>query len=350
MLHRDSVEGNVIENGPHQGNYSLEQNSIMEQNVKLPEEHTFLQLNQEQAVSSFATRSNRNPYSSQNKTGVEKRRRKKKRNLQEEQTGTILEYFNKNNQNSQHSDNDKAVRNENLLNQAGANLELNHRKGRSKKRKKTKTTQSGKGSRSGVDVQKSNYEGTSCVSNGYFEITEELLSGIESCGLLNAGQSLEALEYFLDEWSKCKHLAWTIVFADQQMTTPFLSSSKRYCTEKTKSTCTHWNCTCDGQVRALQSRKPVFCAMFMLGSSSNNSQKVDKDVTDECYLMPLGRAMMDGKPETLNDEFKRIKKWPVLPFECNVPIKQRWVSFINILKTVQDLSDHAKYRKLLEGF
>ena len=167
MLHRDSVEGNVIENGPHQGNYSLEQNSIMEQNVKLPEEHTFLQLNQEQAVSSFATRSNRNPYSSQNKTGVEKRRRKKKRNLQEEQTGTILEYFNKNNQNSQHSDNDKAVRNENLLNQAGANLELNHRKGRSKKRKKTKTTQSGKGSRSGVDVQKSNYEGTSCVSNGY---------------------------------------------------------------------------------------------------------------------------------------------------------------------------------------
>ena len=47
-----------------------------------------------------------------------------------------------------------------------------------------------------------------------------------------------------------------------EVTTPFVPSSKKYCTPKGPS-CTAWNCTCDDQIRSLRASASLLGAMFV---------------------------------------------------------------------------------------
>lgn len=173
--------------------------------------------------------------------------------------------------------------------------------------------------------------------------------GIEHCGLLNAGQSAEALSLFLQmvKSAPSSAVAWTMIFLDRTCSTPFVSMAKKYCTEKGPR-CTHWNCTCDGQVRATMASAPVLGAMFVVKKSDNDdtdagggsqlpvatSQLTNPSqnmATTECFILPLGPAK-DGEsnPIAADPGYARMSDWPAI-FDCETSIPDRWKALRTIL-------------------
>ena len=202
-----------------------------------------------------------------------------------------------------------------------SNAHTGRKRGRSKKKNNSNNKQRS---------TRSDLGRTSEISQ--IEITEDMLRGIEECGFLNAAESWEALNIFFEQCRSSKYaLSWTIVFADEHFSTPFLQQSKRSCHDK--ASCEMWNCPCDSRrVRAAQvSGRPVFCVMFALRSlKTSSSQSVQQD---SVYILPLCPAMNgeSSAKEKIEEGYEFISKWPLLPFSCGVPLKDRWDTFRNVL-------------------
>jgi len=159
-----------------------------------------------------------------------------------------------------------------------------------------------------------------------FQILEEVYH------LNNAGTNMDCLRRFLEMVQDKGLVAWTIIFHDQYCTSPFLPMNKRYCTEKGPP-CTMWNCTCDQQVRAIQSSKPIAGVLFCL-------PPLDKTHDDSLsnFFLPLGpTSEMDDNNNVLEDPgnldpgYERMIHWPLLPIRCETSLKQRWDAFRSIL-------------------
>jgi len=116
-----------------------------------------------------------------------------------------------------------------------------------------------------------------------------------------------------------------------EVTTPFVPSSKKYCTPKGQS-CTAWNCTCDDQIRPLRASASLLGAMFVF-KNDNSSSSNDEGMVDEweCFLLPLGPTN-DEHGEPPNEiEYQRMSNWPIIPFQVGVSLCDRWAAFEAIL-------------------
>jgi len=132
----------------------------------------------------------------------------------------------------------------------------------------------------------------------------------------NCGKSLHSLTKFLDLLTASpKPVGFTTIFNDQQLSTPFASTTRKYCTAKGPK-CDHWNCTCDGAVRAMVGRAPLLGMVFM----------VNHDDKYHAFFLPLGPACNErGEPEHYNTRrFERMVDWRNLPFQCGATLSQRW--------------------------
>ncbi len=145
----------------------------------------------------------------------------------------------------------------------------------------------------------------------------------EQYGFKNAGMSTESLEVFYDYVKDIGIVTWSIVFYDDDCTTPFVPFTKKYCTEKTSVSCQHWNCVADNHVRAMQASKPLLGAMFILSTNNNESNENEKEF--ECFLLPLGR--------TRNKfiDIARMVQWPIIPIQSNASARECWDVFRKIL-------------------
>uniref|UniRef100_A0A7S4JPM5 DNA-directed DNA polymerase family A palm domain-containing protein n=1 Tax=Odontella aurita TaxID=265563 RepID=A0A7S4JPM5_9STRA len=157
-------------------------------------------------------------------------------------------------------------------------------------------------------------------------IDEASFEGIEECEFMNAGTSDESLELFLSKVKSKRVVAWTMVFLDGDCTTPFLPTSKKYCTQKGPR-CTMWNCICDGQIRAMQASAPVLGAMISVPLPSEG----EPNANAETYILPLGPALNLDSVPGLTTGFERMTSWPVAPFLCGTSLRQRWNAFRSIL-------------------
>ncbi|KAL7542317.1 hypothetical protein ACHAXR_011673 [Thalassiosira sp. AJA248-18] len=205
-------------------------------------------------------------------------------------------------------------------------------------------------------------------------ITENDFDGIEQMELQNAAQCMEGLFDFLSKVGRQKHVSFSIVFLDPhtgnyttscsvssddvmgggkkkkkkaaarsnkytqnanssgyECTTPFLPTSKSYCTAKGPK-CTAWNCTCDGQIRAMRASATLLGAMFvfqdMEGGEGDNAPSGGGGW--ECFLLPLGPTNESSSTQQ-ELEYKRMEDWPVIPFHCDVSLSDRWSAFEAIL-------------------
>eukprot|EP00985_Skeletonema_marinoi_P026143 scaffold20014_cov126-Skeletonema_marinoi.AAC.1 len=190
---------------------------------------------------------------------------------------------------------------------------------------------------------------------------------------MNAAQCMEGLQQFLSRVGQEPYVAWTMIFLDPlchyrqyatdsssstnnnnskrrkkskkfslnsdttatsllECTTPFLPSNKRYCTDK-GPTCTAWNCTCDDQIRAIRGGAPLLGAMFVLNKSDEEGGGEDDGGATaaaaeggrrgkECYLLPLGPT--EKCLDDLEAGYSRMKSWPIIPFDCEVSLSDRW--------------------------
>ena len=200
------------------------------------------------------------------------------------------------------------------------------------------------------------------------KLTEQDFEGMTNT--MNAAQCMEGLQQFLSRVGQETFVAWTMIFLDPlchyrqyatdssssnginnnkrrkrskkfslnsdteatmlECTTPFLPSNKRYCTEK-GPTCTAWNCTCDDQIRAMRGGAPLLGAMFVLNKRDEEGRvEIGSAATaaeggrgeKECYLLPLGpteKCLVD-----LEAGYSRMKSWPIIPFDCEVSLSDRW--------------------------
>eukprot|EP00984_Skeletonema_dohrnii_P026473 scaffold15836_cov138-Skeletonema_dohrnii-CCMP3373.AAC.2 len=191
---------------------------------------------------------------------------------------------------------------------------------------------------------------------------------------MNAAQCMEGLQQFLSRVGQEPYVAWTMIFLDPlchyrqyasdsssstgnnnnnskrrkksktfslnsdtttatmlECTTPFLPSNKRYCTDK-GPTCTAWNCTCDDQIRAMRGGAPLLGAMFVLNKRDEEGGGEDGCGATaaaeggrrgkECYLLPLGPT--EKCLDDLEAGYSRMKSWPIIPFDCEVSLSDRW--------------------------
>eukprot|EP00804_Cyclotella_cryptica_P006644 CCRYP_008602-RA/>CCRYP_008602-RA protein AED:0.13 eAED:0.13 QI:331/1/1/1/0.8/0.63/11/3433/991 len=196
------------------------------------------------------------------------------------------------------------------------------------------------------------------------EITIQDFEGLEDfLNLKNAGACMEGLQEFLGIIGQKTHVVWTMLFLDKlvaskatndgtsrksksrkknshfrrsgkfdlpkenaayQISTPFLPTSKKYCTEKGPP-CSHWNCTCDSQIRAKRCTAPLLGAMFLF---KDDISEEDCDPL-QCYILPLGKCLSSDK-SPVDDRFVN---WPTVPFECDVSLQERWGAFKAILSS-----------------
>ena len=186
-------------------------------------------------------------------------------------------------------------------------------------------------------------------------IDAEAFEGMDGSGLRNAGQSPEALRYFLGRVRAAAGgagagaaegaalVAWTMVYLDGECTTPLLPAARRYCTDKGPR-CQRWNCTCDGQIRALQASAPLLGAMFVVpppppGGEVGNLDgghgdgDGDGDGGPHCYLLPLGPTVNEeGDAPAAEPGFERTALWPATPFHCGTTLRQRWDALGSVLR------------------
>jgi hypothetical protein len=207
------------------------------------------------------------------------------------------------------------------------------------------------------------------------KISESDFIGIERMELQNAAQCLEGLQQFLAMVGRQKHVAFTILFldpytgnyftsngADQggdkhekkkkkkaacsnkfaqrsasqgfECTSPFLPTSKKYCTPK-GHVCTAWNCTCDYQIRGTRASATLLGAMFVFdnkdtGRESDRDENAGSDSDWQCFLLPLGPTIDPSSP-LLEVEYTRMSSWPIIPFHCEVSLSDRWLAFEALL-------------------
>ena len=206
---------------------------------------------------------------------------------------------------------------------------------------------------------------------GPSKLTEEDFSGIEQMEIQNAAQCLDGLQQFLTLVGRQKHIAFTTVFLDKytgnyftatsadeggderttkkkktkkskvatsnkftqhtakfECTTPFVPSSKKYCTAKGPM-CTAWNCTCDDQIRGMRASATLLGAMFVFNNKETNDldNSTDNESGDDwqCFLLPLGPTIEEKV------EYPRMSSWPIFPFYCNVSLSDRWSAFEALL-------------------
>ena len=219
---------------------------------------------------------------------------------------------------------------------------------KSKKKQKKLVRLEGTGTELEIPMYNIDDVPTDQTTESAYQLTEHDFHGIEQMQLQNAASCSEGLEAFLAQLGRQKQVAFTMLFLDPrtsahaggegkkkksktksvrskkftmqhssrgyECTSPFLPSSKKYCTPKGND-CTHWNCTCDNQLRALRAQAALLGAMFVFQDGGNL----------ECYLLPLG--------PTNNEEieYKRMESWPVIPFQCGVSLSDRWAAFEAIL-------------------
>jgi len=145
----------------------------------------------------------------------------------------------------------------------------------------------------------------------------------------NAGASSEALRSFLQIVQSQKFVSWTMIFHDRMCSTPFLPSTKKYCTPK-GAPCTMWNCTCDNQIRAMQASAPLVGAMFVFPMNGQDSG--DNAGDTDCFLLPLCpiEDPEDG-PIDIDAGFERMARWPFLKISCTASLQERWDTLRKIL-------------------
>ena len=212
------------------------------------------------------------------------------------------------------------------------------------------------------------------ADEGAPKISESEFAGIERMELQNAAQCLEGLQQFLALVGRQKHVAFTTVFLDPytgnyftpngdgqggdehkkekknaarsdkfaqrsasqgfECTTPFLPTSKKYCTPK-GHVCTAWNCTCDYQIRGTRASATLLGAMFVFdnkdtGRKSDGDENPGSDSDWQCFLLPLGPTIDPSSP-LLEVEYPRMSSWPIIPFHCKVSLSDRWLAFEALL-------------------
>ena len=146
----------------------------------------------------------------------------------------------------------------------------------------------------------------------------------ETHDVKNAGGSDEALRSFMQLVKDQKHVSWTMIFHDNICSSPFLSSTKKYCTPKGPP-CQKWNCTCDKQIRAMQAASPLVGAMFVFPMESGSE-------TLDCFLLPLCPTFdPEEGPKDIDPGFERMARWPFLPISCDTSLQHRWETFRKIL-------------------
>jgi DNA polymerase-1 len=154
----------------------------------------------------------------------------------------------------------------------------------------------------------------------------------EHHGVKNAGSSNEALSAFLRMVQAHKYVTWTLIFHDHECTTPFLPSTRKYCTEK-GPVCKKWNCSCDNQIRAMQASQPLVGAMFILPTRDTvpSTSNYEAEAMD-CFLLPLGPTCdPENGPNDIDPGYERMGHWPFLKITCDCTIKDRWDIFRSIL-------------------
>jgi len=175
-------------------------------------------------------------------------------------------------------------------------------------------------------------------------MSESSFHGIDECDILNAAQSNESLSKLLKllKHQNMMYVTWTIIFLDEDLSTPFLPSCQKYCTPKGPP-CRNWNCTCEKQVRAMKAQKPIFGAMFVFTSYEDDHtapvmSPYNASIDDlSCFILPLGPALTEkNEREHLPETFQRMSDWPTIPFSCEVPLASRWDTFRKII-TRKDL-------------
>ena len=166
-----------------------------------------------------------------------------------------------------------------------------------------------------LQQQQQQYRNVQEMDEDIFKILEE------QYGFKNAGMSTESLEVFYNYIKDIGMVTWSIIFYDNNCTTPFIPFTKKYCTEKTSASCQHWNCIADNHVRATQASKPLIGAMFILSTNHNNENEPEF----ECFLLPLGR--------TRNKfiDISRMVKWPIIPIQSSASARECWDVFRKIL-------------------
>jgi hypothetical protein len=127
---------------------------------------------------------------------------------------------------------------------------------------------------------------TTTTSNHYQISEEDLRQFAEHYDVKNAGASEESLSVFQQLVKNQRFVTWSIIFHDENCTTPFVSSVKKYCTPKGPP-CTNWNCTCDNQVRATQASKPLVGVMFVFPMEEEEEMEEgggSNDAGVDCFL------------------------------------------------------------------
>jgi DNA polymerase I-like protein with 3'-5' exonuclease and polymerase domains len=164
-------------------------------------------------------------------------------------------------------------------------------------------------------------------------LTQETFAGIEECNICNVGQSQEAMDMFLRHLGEQPHITLTLLVADGDpdsgITTCFATSSKRYCTDKGPP-CFRWYCSCDKHIRGVDlARAPLLGVLIVCPSIEDIQSQVGDFM---CCLLPLGRCHTpEFELEPLPPEYQRLADWPLMPFNCEVTLSQRWKAFHQIL-------------------
>ena len=183
-------------------------------------------------------------------------------------------------------------------------------------------------------------------------MTEETFHGIEEYEIYNVANSHDSLNTFLDmiDDNNSNYVTWTVIYCDAHLSTPLLPSSLKYCTEKGPK-CEQWNCICEHQVRAMQARNPIFGVMFVFSQNCKHNAS-EKDINNDdvagtdsfknqantklnnqlCFILPLGPTIAEKSDQaSLPPKFHRMRKWPSIPFSCEVSIEKRWDTLRKVL-------------------
>jgi len=298
-----------------------------------------------------------------NKDAAAKKKKKKKSSKQQQQSdGTdITDYLN---------GNKKRVSNDN-----------SQKDGKTKKKKKQRKSNNATNTGTELDIPAYNSDDILLTTNpkeSIPKLTQDDFAGIEEMELQNVAQCMEGMRLFLEKFGNQQFVAFSLLFLDEytgnyttssapnndnngkqkkskkkgggtrsnkftlpnsnnsrgyEVTTPFVPSSKKYCTPKGQS-CTAWNCTCDDQIRSLRASASLLGAMFVFKNTVDieGVANIENQVGEwECFLLPLGPTNNEqGEPPNEID-YQRMSNWPIIPFLCGVSLSDRWAAFEAIL-------------------
>ena len=165
------------------------------------------------------------------------------------------------------------------------------------------------------------------------EFSEESFTGIDECNICNLGQSEEALEVFLTHLRQQSHMAFTLLlpdpFDEMKLSSCFVTSSKRYCTDKGPA-CHRWYCTCSSNSRGFDLARAPLLGLMVICPALEDFRSQCGDFM--CCILPLGRCLnIEGDLEPIPRQYVRLSGWPSIPFNCQVSLDHRWRAFRQIL-------------------